>query len=59
MVLNMTGSRIWELSDGSRDAPEVAASLVERFDVTFDRALEDVRRFYAEMIGAGTMEAVS
>jgi hypothetical protein len=59
MVLNDTGSRIWELSDGNKDVSEVATTLTERFDVTIEQALEDVARFYAEMISAGTMEAVS
>jgi methyltransferase-like protein len=59
MVLNTAGSHIWELSDGQRDVREIATAVAERFDVTLDQAVEDVTRFYAEMIGAGTMEAAS
>ena len=59
MVLNTTGSRIWELSDGQKDVREIAAALAERFDLAVDQAVEDVTRFYAEMIAAGTMEAAS
>jgi hypothetical protein len=58
MVLNATGSHIWKLSNGTATVPEIATAVAERFDVGFDQAARDVRRFYEEMIDAGTMEAV-
>lgn len=56
IVLNRTGSIIWELSDGTRDATEIAAVLAERFAIPEAEARDDVEQFYSEMIGAGAME---
>lgn len=53
MVLNRTGSAVWELSDGKRDAEEVARQLTERFDVPIETARIDLEQLYDDLIAAG------
>ncbi len=42
-VLNKTAAHIWEMCDGDFSPDAIASSLCERFDVTFEEAVEDVR----------------
>ena len=42
-VLNKTAAHIWEMCDGNCKPDAIAASLCERFDVTFEEASADVR----------------
>jgi hypothetical protein len=42
-VLNKTAAHIWEMCDGKRSPDAIASSLCERFDVTFEEAIEDIR----------------
>jgi len=49
-MLNPTGSRIWELADGSRTITEIANILTEEFEVTPEHALESVRVFVHELV---------
>ena len=42
-VLNKTAAHIWEMCDGEYSPDAIATSLCERFDVTLDEAIEDVR----------------
>ena len=49
-MLNLTGSRIWELADGSHTLTEIAAILSEEFQVTPDDALNSVRTFVEELV---------
>jgi hypothetical protein len=49
-MLNPTGSRIWELADGSLTLAEIAVILTEEFEVTPEHALESVRAFVQDMI---------
>jgi len=44
-ILNDSGSRIWELIDGARTIGEIAKTIEDEFDVTYDQALADVREF--------------
>lgn len=57
MVLNTTGSVVWELSDGRHDAEEVAAELAARFEVSMEDARSDVRGIYRDLISAGVAHA--
>lgn len=47
-VVNETGSTILSLLDGERSPEDIAAVVAERFDVTPEQALADVREFLAE-----------
>ena len=42
-VLNKTAAHIWEMCDGDSSPDAIAASLCERFDVTFEEAIGDVK----------------
>lgn len=46
-VFNPVGSRIWELSDGSRTVDEIVATLVDEFDVEPARAEQTTLDFFA------------
>lgn len=46
-MLNPTGSRIWELADGTRTVDEIAAVLAQEFDVTPEQARASVQEFVA------------
>lgn len=48
--LNPVGSRIFELCDGGRTVAEVAALLVEEFEVDLPTAAADAAAFVAEML---------
>ncbi len=48
-VLNETGSRIWELLDGSRGVKEIAAVIAGEYDTTAESAERDVREFVQEL----------
>ena len=54
-MLNSVGSRIWELADGTRRASEIAAILVEEFDVTPDVAGDSVKQFITELQEMGLL----
>jgi hypothetical protein len=41
-VLNKTASHIWEMYNGDCGPDEIAASLCERFDISFEEARVDV-----------------
>lgn len=44
-ILNATGSRIWELIDGTRGVEEIVTAISEEFDVSRDAAEKDVQEF--------------
>lgn len=54
--LNDTGSRIWELIDGTNSVEQIAAKIAEEFDVTIDAARADVEEFIAELKSAGVVK---
>lgn len=47
--LNQTGTRIWELIGQGVSLIEICQILCEQFDVTLDRARENVRDFMNEL----------
>jgi coenzyme PQQ synthesis protein D (PqqD) len=53
-VLNQTGSRIWDLMDGSRGVKEIAAVISEEFETTAEAAEHDVNEF-AELLARHNM----
>lgn len=49
-MLNPVGSRIWQLADGNRTVEEIAAVLVQEFEVDDDEAAASTQRFIAELM---------
>ncbi len=58
-ILNTTGSRIWDLIDGSKTVEEIAEVIEREYDVTFDQALEDVCEFTSELEAHGMLASDS
>ncbi|MGH9494742.1 MAG: PqqD family protein [Candidatus Sulfotelmatobacter sp.] len=54
---NGTGTLIWKLLESPRTVAELAAAVVEEFDVDLAQAESDVRGFVDEMKNAGLVEA--
>jgi hypothetical protein len=48
--LNPVGSRVWELIDGRRSVDEIVEVILREFDVTPERAAEDVHTFVRELL---------
>lgn len=49
-VLNVVGSRIWELADGTRSVGEITKIIVAEYDVTAQQAERDVNEFIQELV---------
>lgn len=58
-TLNDTGSFIWEQLAHPRTFEQVAAALVEEFEVTREQAEQDLTRFLEELGQQGCIVAVS
>ncbi|MDR3568147.1 MAG: PqqD family protein [Syntrophobacteraceae bacterium] len=56
VVLNTTGSFIWELLARERSFGELVEAVVERFSVERDRAAGDVRTFVDDLCRQGWMD---
>lgn len=54
-VLNPVGVKIFSLLDGTRTLEEIAAAVVEDFDVEPSMALRDVKSFLAELAAEGML----
>lgn len=52
-VLNEAGGFIWSHIDGSHSVAEIAQALGTRFDLSDERALNDVNHFLAELSDRG------
>lgn len=50
VVLNGTGSRIWELADGSRTLDEIAQLIALEYNTTWEQAEQDVATFVQELV---------
>lgn len=48
-ILNGTGSRVWELIDGSRTVEEISRQIESEYNITFDKALADVTEFVEDL----------
>ena len=48
-MLNPTGSRIWELADGTRTVDEIVDVLVDEYDVDFTRARQTTLDLLSEL----------
>lgn len=54
-VLNEVGTRVWELADGTRSLEEIVAAILEEFEVTPERARQDVDAFVQELVEKGML----
>lgn len=52
-TLNDTASFIWDALERPRTPSEIHSALTDAFDVTPERAREDVERFLSALAGAG------
>src|SRR5215470_4652572 len=48
--LNPVGSRVWELIDGQRSVEDIVEVIVREFDITPQRAADDVQTFVRELL---------
>lgn len=48
-VLNVVGSKIWDLADGERNIEDIAKILAEEFDVSYETALKDAVEFTGDL----------
>ena len=48
-VLNEVGSRIWELTDGTRTVREIAEVIYTEYEIDKDQAEQDVVEFVEEL----------
>jgi hypothetical protein len=55
-VFNDVGARVWDLVENGRSADEVTETILREFDVTSERAGEDVSSFLALLTEAGLLE---
>ena len=55
-VLNKTAARIWEMCDGETGPDEIATKLCERYDVSLERARDDVRNTLSRMMEKGLLK---
>lgn len=54
--LNGTGTRAWELLDGTRSLADIGDGLKAEFEVTHREALLDLQMLAADLVGAGLAE---
>ncbi len=54
-VLNSVGTRIWELTDGSRTVQQIADAIQAEYAVTLDVAVRDVIAFLQNLDQAGAL----
>lgn len=52
-MLNPTATRIWQLTDGSRTVEEIAAVLIEEYEVDSRQAHQAVVTLLGEMVDKG------
>ena len=57
-VLNETGTRIWELSDGKRTFADIKGIITEEFDVDDKTVADDLVKYVGEMLASGTLQEV-
>ena len=55
-MFNATGSRIWQLLDGSRSVQEIAQILAAEYAISPQQAAESVERFLAQLAEKGLVE---
>ncbi len=51
-LFNPVGTRVWELSDGTRSVQQIAEQIVAEYGVTLPVALQDVTEFLQSLLDA-------
>lgn len=54
--LEDTGSRIWEMLDGTMTISDIVSRIVEEYEVSEDRAIEDAGKLFADLEREGLVE---
>lgn len=54
--LNVTASLLWDLLDGRNDVAALVAAICERFEVSEDRARQDVEAYCQQLLECGAIE---
>ncbi len=49
-VFNSVGTRVWELTDGSRSVQQIIDAIIAEFDVAADQAAADVQEFLHSLV---------
>lgn len=57
--LNETGTRMWELLDGSRSVDAIAVELIREYEITFDDALDQLLELGAALVAGDLVEVRS
>jgi hypothetical protein len=55
-LLNKTAAQIWTLADGTRDMAAIASGMLDRFDVSFREAMDDVQEMCAQFLQTDLIE---
>ena len=53
LCVNGTGIIVWDLSDGSRTAGDIAGEIAEKYEVTADKAEKDCLAYLTDLEKAG------
>ena len=54
-ILNHVGTRVWELIDGVRTVDEMARVIAEEYEVSVEKAREDVIEFVTDLKAHGML----
>jgi hypothetical protein len=55
LVLNDTGSRIWEIIDGNMSVGQLTGAIAAEFNVSYEEALRDTASFVEDMARKGAL----
>jgi len=53
LCVNSTGTVIWDLSDGTKTIPEMAAAIADQYEINVDQAEKDCRSYLADIERSG------
>lgn len=56
--LNAVGEQIWKLCDGEHDVKQIASSISERYEITLEEALVDVKEYLNDLSENELIESV-
>ena len=56
---NPLGSDLWKLLEEEISLEEMCAWVTEHYEVTTERALQDIRQFVGELVGTGLVSVTS
>ena len=53
LCVNATGAFIWDLCSGNRSKADITEEIIEKYDVSKEKAQEDCQKFLKDMEEAG------